>query len=68
VTTDKSQTTALIRLRRDASPEASIRALLTKHGGSIHGPRVETVSIPEAAFFRFLAAFAAIVKEAPDAF
>lgn len=28
-----------------------IRSMLTAHGGSIHGPKVETVSIPEENFY-----------------
>jgi hypothetical protein len=32
----------------------NIRKIWAKHGGAQHGPRVETMTIPEADFFAFV--------------
>lgn len=39
-----------------------IRDLWRAHGGSQHGPRVETMTMPEASFYEFVAAVEAAVR------
>jgi hypothetical protein len=51
---------AAVLLLREAKQRDAINALLRKYGGSTHGPRVETVSIPQENFYRMMAEFKSI--------
>jgi hypothetical protein len=47
--------------------DAELRALWRKHGGSFHGPRVETATMPEHQWLTFMREILATAAPAPSA-
>jgi hypothetical protein len=56
----------LAQMRAEADEERFIKALVQKHGGGFHGPRVEHLSMEEQAFYRMMREFRHVARQRYD--